>query len=253
VVSGNVVCVKKDTGTTPTCKTQADCSFGDCTQIQGSGYCLQYCNNPDYWISGSVEAFQTQSDGSVQLVPVKDVKVCVYNDAKTPCTNTLADGTFKLKGLPEGTYYILAMTKSGYLSDLRLSYAFEEQIATILFSDEQMKAAADFVGAKYPDTANGFISFYGTKSNADGSLALLDNYSVKIEPKSGTGPIYYNTQGVLDKTLTRASTNGWGVFFNVAPATYAITFTHPTLKCGDTGSVIVAPGYISANVPAYCQ
>lgn len=248
----NVVCVKNETGIPPTCNSKADCSFGDCIKTQGQGYCAQYCNNPVNRITGLVESYSPQSGA---LIPEAGVEVCAYNNAQVPCTNSLTDGSFVLRGVPQADYFVLSLKKSGYVPTLRLSYTYEVQTAvtaTILYTEAQMKATANSVGATYPDAANGFITFFGT-TTTDDTLSLLQDFTANLQPKSGMGPVYINSLGSLDKSLTGASAFGSGAYFNVAPATYTMTFSHPSLTCGDPVSVLVVAGYVSANVPAYCQ
>jgi hypothetical protein len=206
-------------------------------------------------ITGLVENYPSQ--GGTSPIPVEGVEVCLYHNTQVPCATTLADGSFVLKGLPNksDSYFVLTLKKSGYVPTLTLAYTFEVQTvlnATILYTDAQMKAAADSVGAKFPDDLNGFITFFGT-TTTNNVLGLLGGFTATLSPTSGQGPVYTNEQGVLDKALTSASALGTGAYFNVAPAKYTLKFSHPSLNCGSSASVLVEAGYVSANVPASCQ
>jgi hypothetical protein len=191
------------------------------------------------------------------MVPLEGVQVSVYNNAQIPSVTTKADGTFILKNLPKADYFVLSMKKAGYVPTLRLSYTYEVQTsvtATVMYTEDAMAAEAASVGATYPDPNSGHITFFGTKT-ANGTLALLDSFSVKLDPApSGVkGPFYLNESLALDPTRNAASAWGAGAYFNVPPGNYKMTFSHPSLKCGDPESVLVVAGYVSANVPGYCQ
>jgi hypothetical protein len=191
------------------------------------------------------------------MVPLEGVIVSVYNNAQISPVTTKSDGTFIMKGLPKADTFVLSMNKAGYVPTLRLSYTYEVQTsvtATVMYTEDAMAVEAASVGATYPDPNSGFMTFFGTKS-ANGTLALLDSFSVKLDPSpSGAkGPYYLNESLVLDTARTNASAWGAGAYFNVPPGNYKMTFSHPSLKCGDPVSVLVVAGYVSANVPAYCQ
>jgi hypothetical protein len=174
------------------------------------------------------------------------VKVCVFENGsvnESYCATTDSNGLFAIYQLPEADYYILAFTKTGYQSNLQLAFG---NIATssVLYSEEEISGAAGLVGATYPASGKGLLTFVAFNSTG----AAVSGYTVATTPNSGEGPYYADGNGLLDQNLAATSTSGWGAFFNMDPGNYDVDFTHASTNCEDLPGVMVVDGYLTYAV-----
>jgi hypothetical protein len=119
-------------------------------------------------------------------------------------------------------------------------------------------------GFAYPD-ANGYLKVRVLGPNA-GQLA---GATATISPASGSGPVYIDSTGKPDPTLTSTVVDGEVLFGNVTPGRVTITVSAPNKRCtaspggkltiGDwapsgagTIDAIVAARAITDSLHAYC-
>ncbi|MBN1653374.1 MAG: hypothetical protein JXA30_06310 [Deltaproteobacteria bacterium] len=228
------LCSERSTSIPPTCTSQADCAFGTCIKNGDESFCTEYCAKPGTDITGTVYGMSGFLPG---------VKVCIFeNDSvnESLCATTDSEGYFALYGLAESSYFIVAMTKDGYQSNLQLALANTLTVG-LMYTNEEIALAARSIGVTYPTGNTGIMVF----SALDSTAYPVAGYTAAITPLSGTGPFYANADNSLDNAQTISSTTGWGAFYNLTPGKYKLDFTHPSLACEDLPDVSIVSGYLT--------
>ncbi len=201
---------------------------------------------------------------ATQYSPLPGVQVCLYGQSSVPCATTDDSGKYKL-AVPVGTALTVSYVKTGYQPTL---YAIGAQTSgstddapAIFLSNTSSFASFGTMGGAPPDPAKGTILFGGgTIGPSPGAIYhelfgtfdyyYVPGYSVTIAPAATVGPVYVSADWQPDPALTASSNAGWG-FFQVAPGTYTLTYSSPTLNCGNTTTTVVA-GYSTTYVGVAC-
>jgi len=228
------LCSDEETAFPPSCKSQADCSFGTCINAGDTGYCTEYCAQPGYDVTGNILGLTGTISGA---------EVCIFENGaanRDYCTTTDSDGLFALYGLPESVYFIVSMTKAGYQSNLQLVFP-NIHTASVMYTEKQISDSAISLGVSYPTDNTGQLVFIALDANA----IPVSGYTVSLTPQSGDGPFYAGADYYLDKSAVASSAAGWGAFFNVTPGKYTLDFVYSGLTCEALPEIMVESGYLT--------
>lgn len=182
-------------------------------------------------IFGSVITFGSSGDGAA----LEGVLVCVNERPDIPCAKTDAAGTYAMREVPgtagEPLESAMVFSLEGYVGAVLPILIADKDIAadTPLLSDLLMSIFHSEVGATWPLVKNGDVAITASTRTYTN---WLDGVSAVIEPKSGTGPNYFNGEsGLPDPMLTATSILGDGAFTQVTPGVVEVTFSHATAHC----------------------
>jgi hypothetical protein len=222
-------------------------------------------------------------DGGVPGVP--GVQVCVYPQAgpvPAPgaatgnCVTSDANGEFVLRGLPVRTNLAVTLNKAGFTPGL-LSIQTASTPA-----DYRGRGATMYPTSLQTDMVPPVTLDLQNKGQIDSFIVALGGkglqgqpgVTVSMSPMSGHGPVYLDQNENYAPSATAFVDNA-AQFLNVDPGLYTLTFVHPTDPTMDCEpfvgglvpfaaygfpvvtpthslQVLVAPGYISGLVGAFC-
>jgi len=143
-------------------------------------------------------------------------------------------------------FFVIAMSKDGYQSALQVAIP-NSLTSVLMFTEEEIAAAAQAVEATYPAADTGLLAFLAV----DARGISVSGYSVSVVPPFGLGPSYFDRNNNIDTTLTSSSASGGGAVFEMPPGSYTLDFSHASLNCGDLFLISVVSGYIT-NVLTSC-
>jgi hypothetical protein len=169
-------------------------------------------------------------------IPIASASVCVPDHPEIACVTTAADGTFNLT-LPVNQELALTLRASGMASavvGIRSGLRESRKLVFSLDKIESTKARYEAIGAKYPDEGTGFI-VARTEVQNDSDLGV-DGAVLSIQPKSGTGPLYFDANS--NPSPMRTSTSTWSVaaFANVTPGTVELALEPSNVTCVPSAS-----------------
>lgn len=204
-------------------------------------------------LSGTVVDASPGNFGSEPLLA--GVEVCVVDgtgvkNTAIPCATTNAAGEYALANLTPNQQLIVMFSKSGYSSQLIAADIGTSDVTRgpMRLSAQQTDSGAD--GGSVPnfgwdptitiDPAKGSMNIAATQPAATADSGVVPGFpgldwttgvSFTITPTGGNGPYYVNPNETWASSAT-ATVNAWGAWFmNLAPGTYTVTATHPTLSC----------------------
>jgi hypothetical protein len=179
------------------------------------------------------------------LPGIPGVKVCVYQHDEIPCVTSEADGKLVLRGLPKTTDLILTTEKDGYVKTLRAIETASTPMDGIAepMVTSKTSTARPSVGVPVDDT-KGAISFFALSLESDGGLVLPEGVKVTLSPGTADGPFFTRPNNTFDKVAT-ATVGGVGLFLNVDPGNYELTFDYPSANCRPVSSPFGAFGFPS--------
>lgn len=199
--------------------------------------------------------FQGTVADQVSAAPISGAHVCadggLPNNPK--CVTTAADGTYTYTlSIPDGTTNLTILTTaSGYLG--RENLMVEDAVANLGYpvaweSIGGLYAQADatnllvtHAGFTYPTTTNGFIQV-----QVYGPGTMKATATATISP-AGSGPVYFNSSGMPDTTVTDTSQDPNVLFGDLAPGKYHITVSATGKTC--TGGLNAEwPGTMGAQL-----
>lgn len=261
-------------GIPPSCKVQSECDYGTCMQFAFGGFCILPCVGDipaTVSVTGTIVEFEKGKGFANAASPgVEGVEVCVHENSDVPCVMTDAKGKFALDGVPTEVAYLLTFHKDGYGKVVRQQPPAVADV-TIYEPDSRLAkvdiAEADLAAAGVtPDDTKGSIGFGAAVNNDAGTespfafkvaglldLIFLEGYTVSIDPKAGTGPVYRDADEEPDPSLTKSSEAGYGFFVDLPPGDYSLTFEHPDLKGCTPVDVTVIADHATLNVGPECQ
>lgn len=182
-------------------------------------------------IFGSVITFASTSEGAA----LEGVLVCVNERPDIPCVKTDAAGTYAMRGVPgtagEPLESAMVFSLDGYVGAVVPILIADKDISADgpLLSNLLMEIFHSEVGATWPLVKNGDVAITASTRTYTN---WQDGVSAVIEPKSGTGPNFFNGEsGLPDATLTATSISGDGAFTQVTPGVVEVTFSHATVHC----------------------
>jgi hypothetical protein len=73
---------------------------------------------------------------------------------------------------------------------------------------------------------------------------------VRVTPKPIGGPVFASNAWMLDPSLAKSSSAGWG-FFQAAPGEYELVFSYPGITCPPATTKVFA-GYETVYVGSIC-
>jgi hypothetical protein len=173
------------------------------------------------------------SDGGGQ--GIEGVEVCVYQKSSIPCVMTDKNGIFTLTGLPAFTDIVLTLKKSGYLPNLKPIETASDDMDGL--STGQAISMGGGAAPTLPLTVDwlgkGQVIFFavtlGPTGNPSESVGDV-GATVTLSPASSDGPYYLGPQNTLEPSATSIVDTA-GLFFNLDPGTYEVTFHDPTKDC----------------------
>ena len=72
---------------------------------------------------------------------------------------------------------------------------------------------------------------FSISNGINGDGVNVPNIETQLEPDSGSGPFYSNDSGLPDLELTQTSANGGGVYVNVEPGMYTLSYLNIPGNC----------------------
>ena len=189
---------------------------------------------------GSGGAAQTVKVGGtfvdyLSKAPIEGLEVCTLKpEGRDPgCAETIATGQIVADGFPMNFEVLFQLKKEEYLTTLIPAVTGEkDDTGSTLYPVKTSDANLLFSTASLTmEAGKGAISFIADQSKpgdtqaADGQTGV----GVTISPASGT--IAYLNGVMLDTAATATFASGLGVFVNVAPGDYTLTFTHADRTC----------------------
>jgi hypothetical protein len=166
---------------------------------------------------------------------IEGVEVCVYEKSSIPCVMTDKNGMFTLSGLPALTDIVLTLKKSGYLPNLKAietastdmdGLAAGQAISMGGGSAPALPVDVDWLGKGQVTFFAATLSPTGDPTESVGDVGA----KVTLSPTSGNGPYYLGPNNALDPSATSIVDTA-GLFFNLDPGNYEITFDDPTKDC----------------------
>jgi hypothetical protein len=191
-------------------------------------------------------------DAGFTSPPLSGVKVCVDQHPEIACVTSDANGNFTLLGVPPRTNLVLTCEKAGYVNaskSVQTSSTDVQESAPIdMFANHASPADTPPAGVTL-DGTKGSVLFFAlgpVPGSADpNAFGLLAGVSVTLSPAAGKGPYFF---GVGDKkpdlSLTK-TLGGAGLYYNVDPGDYTLTFDDPDYDCAAIGG-----GFGGWGVPA---
>jgi hypothetical protein len=218
-------------------------------------------------VGSAQDAGAGQAPSATSLPGIPGVRVCVYQHAEIPCATSDSDGKFTLLGLPRATDLVLLTEKAGYVKTLRAietaSTPMDGLSAPLITTKTDVKVP-DLGGPV--DVTKGAISFVAIGTGSDGGLYLPEGVSVELSPGTAKGPFFTRANNTFDIGTT-SSVGGVGVFLNVDPGDYELTFEYSAADCapvsfpfGEFGFPVspssvkfpVMAGYVTDQVAVLC-
>ena len=206
----------------------------------------------------------TRDSDTAKYPTLPDVKVCVSDTPSIPCTTTDAQGKYMLAGVPAGSELYLMFSKASYTSVLfmavkQVGSSSSELPAIALRTDRSVRLLQEQAGIT-ADAAAGLVFFAadtlassaGAQHQTFGSVELytVADFTVSIQPKSKSVPVYASSGWDPDPSLKAASSAGWGVL-QAAPGDYTLSFEHSTLVCPPVKTKLVS-GAITLHARSSC-
>jgi len=180
---------------------------------------------------------------------VEGARVCVDGHPEVACATTDAGGSFKLQGVPAREDLIVTVDKEGFLPTLEMLQTNAEFYVPMRVPIAVHRASdlPQYLDVAVDTTGTGVLTFFAFAFNGKTTPDALPGVQVALSPATGGGPFYFNKNRKFDGTL-KATDNfkgpfaddnvSSGLFLNVAPGDYKVTFTPPA---GYTCSPLGAP------------
>jgi hypothetical protein len=210
----------------------------------------------------SIQGNAQAADGS----PVAGVAVCLRPDPgttnQTTCTTSDRQGAWKLVGLPTSAMVAITFVKAGFLSTLR---PIATETSDLTIADGALIGSADLVGALV-DESKGAVAFStalpGTRPATAATVSLRDFDGREV------APVYFDRGGAPAPGATAGTS---GVFANLVPSYYVLTFYGASVECSTGGGlygypvtlytaqgqarllVPVVAGFVTASLAATCS
>jgi hypothetical protein len=217
----------------------------------------------------------TLSGSTMQLLdqdaPVVGMKVCVYET--TICTESQADGSYELPGVPGNQELLIEFTRDAYYPVIRTLVTSDRDIdmGRVWFPTQaDIELVALTLDNLQIDPNKGILlalALRRVQTEAGGwAYAGQSGVVASLSPRSGDGP-FYTSGGPLplpEKNLTQTTGSGLAIFANVRPGVPEVDLSHPTLNCvlhaeawpGATATssrVPILPGYATGGPAVVCE
>jgi hypothetical protein len=215
----------------------------------------------------SVGATVTESGLVTDLtskMPVSGVQICLYSPmlSPKPCATTAANGSYTLPGVPAGAQVAVSLDGGSYYPSLYLkTTGTSDETFNLLAISMGTITLLEAIVSVQEDSTKGQLAFIALDGNPppDGGTGPAHNagIAVTLNPASGSGPFYLDSNGIPQPTNKQSTTSakGVGAYLNVAPGIVELTYAPPPgVTCstpiggwpGSTSSSIqalIAPGY----------
>ena len=175
-------------------------------------------------VSGQVK--ELGSDG------LADVLFCVAESQAELCTQTDADGMYRLEGPQAEADLSFTVTKDGFLGgSISITTTLSPlEIPVVSMAGEVVRDLQMGVLDVEAIEGTGQIAF-SISNGINGDGINIPNVQTTLEPVSGSGPFYSNDSGLPDTDLTETSANGGGVYVNVEPGIYSLLHFNTPDNC----------------------
>jgi hypothetical protein len=167
--------------------------------------------------------------------PIEGLEVCTLEPpGRDPgCAKTIATGQIVADGFPTHFEVLFKLSKDDYLTTLIPAVTGEQDdTASVLYPVTASGAKLLFSTASLTmEPGKGAISFIADQSKPGESKEAggQEGVGVTISPSSGT--LAYLNGVTLDTNATATFASGLGVFVNVDPGEYTLTFSHASKTC----------------------
>ncbi len=154
-------------------------------------------------------------------IGVEGAAVCTYPREAGPCAtaDALGKAVFHVPAGSETAYTVEAPTYSPTLLPVRVADA-DVEIDYTITPQALFDAALGVAGL--------------VQSPERGAIVLgvwADGATVRIDPASGDGPLYFDAAGVPDPQRATAAERGGAAFLNVEPGIVEVVVSHPERPC----------------------
>jgi hypothetical protein len=191
-------------------------------------------------------------DAAAPNPPVSGAQICVYGMTSVPCVTTDTAGSFTLPltELATGIQIVLTVVKTGYRSSAEPivvpSTSIDESSQPLFL--ESASDPAPPIGVTVDWTTKGVVSFFALGPGAIKATPPLGDpgATVTLTPMSGVGPLFLTDSNTFDTSAT-ALVDIVGRSYNVAPASYTLTFGDAVNDCEAIGGAFSGWGYPAAK------
>lgn len=154
---------------------------------------------------------------------IDEVTVCI-DGQPSECTVTDEAGEYRLTA-SANTEVMLRVSASGYLPSLLFvpETAMSAPLRPVALLTQNLQQVQDaLIGVETADENGGVV--FSVSNGIPGDRINVPDIIVRLEPTEGDGPFYTGTSGLPQQALEATSAHGGGLFTNVTPGDYAITF-----------------------------
>ena len=161
-------------------------------------------------------------------IPIAGATICA---AAENCATTLDSGAYSLV-VPAHEEIAISVSAVGFARLVLPLATVGQNVKSrdiVLAPDAVLQTRSAALGATYPDTTSGVI--FATAQAPEGSPTGLEGITMRIEPASGRGPLFFTAAS--DPDPARASTSTWSsaLFTDVTPGEVTLTFGPPSVIC----------------------
>ena len=163
---------------------------------------------------------------------LEGVQVCPVGSSPDECVLTNENGIYTLSQLESETDLSLTVSKSGYIGGaLSFTTGLEPiEVPVVSMAGEVVMQLQNGILDVETIENTGQIAF-SISNGINGDGLNVPNIKTQLEPASGSGPFYANDNGLPNVDLTETSGNGGGVYVNVSPGIYSLTFLNIPPNC----------------------
>lgn len=188
---------------------------------------------------------------------ISGVQVCALGHPQMPCASSDSSGNFSLL-LPANWETGLTLVRGGYGGVATAFLTSTKDADGWIIGMQPTDVLATYyeaAGYPYPDSGKGFL-MVGVMDGQ--SQEGLTGAAIGLDPPSGSGPLYADSNDALDESLASTSTAGYARFAGMSPGEVEVMLSSDVLSCdwdvveGDGGGGDVASfgGWPPANVNA---
>ena len=183
---------------------------------------------------------------------LENATVCT-NAPGMECVSTDAEGAYLITG-PANAEVMLTVSAPDYLPSLlfvpdTMTSGMLRPVALLTRSLQGVQES--LVGVETNDDNGGIV--FGISNGISGDRINVPDGVVRLEPTDGAGPFYTGTSGLPQQDLDATSAHGGGLFSNVGPGDYTLTFEELPGPCvvlfgwgsPDRIRLRVEPGHVS--------
>ena len=156
--------------------------------------------------------------------PLAGVAVCLQG--RDQCTQTDADGRYRLEDVPANSDLVLLLQADAYawgLVPLSVASSDHEVAPVSLGSTLLMELQSGLIGADSIPGRGQLV--FGVSNGIAGDGINVPEITAALEPPSGDGPFYTTPAGLPNAQLRATSVNGSGVMVNLEPGRFTLNLS----------------------------